>query len=69
MCAAKHYHAQDESLKIYRRKYKRRFAWIRAKKISPDAFSDWSEIASRMKAKCDAGEITKKDFLRWLGQQ
>ena len=31
-------HAQDELLKIYRREYKHRFAWIRADKISKDAF-------------------------------
>ena len=30
-------HAQDELLKIYRREYKRRFAWIRAGKISQEA--------------------------------
>ena len=28
-------------LKIYRREYKRRFAWIRAGKISKDAFTQW----------------------------
>ena len=33
--------AQDELLKIYRREYKRRFAWIRAGKISKDAFMQW----------------------------
>ena len=31
-------HAQDELLKIYRREYKHRFAWIRAGKISKEAF-------------------------------
>ena len=30
--------AQDELLKIYRREYKHRFAWIRTGKISKDAF-------------------------------
>lgn len=61
-------HASDELLKIYRREYKRRFAWIRAGKITPEAFSDWSETARRMKAKCDAGELAEEDFLRWLGR-
>ena len=32
-------HAQDELLKIYRREYMRRFAWIRAGKISQETFS------------------------------
>ena len=34
-------HAQDELLKIYRREYKRRFAWIRADKISQMEFAKW----------------------------
>ena len=34
-------HAQDELLKIYCREYERRFAWIRAGKISKDAFMQW----------------------------
>ena len=33
------YAMQDELLKIYRREYKRRFAWIRAGKISQETFS------------------------------
>lgn len=61
-------HADDELFKLYRREYKRRFAWIRAGKIAPEAFSDWSETARRMKAKCDAGELAEEDFLRWLGR-
>ena len=40
-------HAQDELLKIYRREYKRRFAWIRAGKISQETFSAWSKEAQK----------------------
>lgn len=38
-CTNMQSHAQDELLKIYRREYKRRFAWIRAGKISQETFS------------------------------
>ena len=59
-------HAQDELLKIYRREYMRRFAWIRAGKISQEAFSAWSREAQREKEKCGAGEISTDEFTRWL---
>ena len=59
-------HAQDELLKIYRREYIRRFAWIRAGKISQEAFSAWSREAQREKEKCGAGEISTDEFTRWL---
>ena len=59
-------HAQDELLKIYRREYKRRFAWIRAGKISQEAFSAWSKEAQREKEKCETGKISKDEFTQWL---
>ena len=49
-------HAQDELLKIYRREYMRRFAWIRAGKISQEAFSAWSKEAQKEKEKCESGQ-------------
>ena len=62
MCKA----AQDELLKIYRREYKRRFAWIRAGKISQEAFSAWSKKAQREKEKCENGKISQGEFAQWL---
>ena len=59
-------HAQDELLKIYRREDKRRFAWIRAGKISQESFSAWSKEAQREKEKCGAGEISMDEFTQWL---
>ena len=59
-------HAQDELLQIYRREYKRRFAWIRAGKISQEAFSAWSKEAQKEKEKCEAGEISQGEFVQWL---
>ena len=53
-------------LKIYRREYKRRFAWIRAGKISQEAFSAWSKEAQKEKEKCEAGEISQGEFAQWL---
>ena len=61
-------HAQDELLKIYRREYKRRFAWIRAGKISQEAFCAWSKDAQKEKEKCENGEIDQKEFTKWLKQ-
>ena len=61
-------HASDELLKIYRREYKRRFAWIRAGKISQEAFSAWSKEAQKEKEKCENGEISQKEFAHWLKQ-
>ena len=62
-------HAQDELLKIYRREYKRRFVWIRADKISQEAFSAWSREAQREKEKCENGEISQMEFSAWLNVQ
>ena len=59
-------HAQDELLKIYRREYKRRFAWIRAGKISQEAFSAWSKEAQKEKEKCENGKISQGEFAQWL---
>ena len=65
-CTHMQSHAQDELLKIYRREYKRRFAWIRAGKISQEAFSAWSKEAQKEKEKCEAGEISQGEFAQWL---
>ena len=61
-----HSHAQDELLKIYRREYKRRFAWIRAGKISQADFSAWSKEAQKEKEKCENGKISQTEFEKWL---
>lgn len=58
--------ADDPVFKIYRREYKRRFAWIKAGRISDSEFYAWSEQAREQKKKCDEGSITAEDFQRWL---
>lgn len=56
----------DEIFKIYRREYKRRFGWIRARKIHADDFYKWSELAREQKTKCENGEISMEEFAAWL---
>jgi len=56
----------DEVFKIYRREYKKRFAWIRAGRIAPGLFYAWGEKAREKKAECERGEITLEEFERWL---
>lgn len=57
----------DAVFRLYRREYKRRFAWIKAGRIEPDAFYAWSEKAREKKAECEAGKISFEDFSEWLG--
>ena len=46
--------------------YKRRFAWIRAGRISNTDFYTWSEQAREMKKKCDREIITLEEYVDWL---
>ena len=59
-------HTQDELLKIYRREYKHRFAWIRAGKISQEAFSAGSKETQKEKEKCESSKISQREFVQWL---
>ena len=52
--------------KIYRREYKKRFAWIKAGKITKDEFYFWSEKAREKKAECEEGKITLEELGQWL---
>ena len=56
----------DAVFRLYRREYKRRFAWIKAGRIEPDAFYAWSERAREKKAECEAGKMSFEDFSEWL---
>ena len=57
--------AGNDAFKAYRREYKRRFAWIKAGRITDQQFYDWSERAGAQKKKYDEGAITLEDFRRW----
>lgn len=58
--------SDDEVFKVYRREYKKRFAWIRAGRITKDEFYAWSEGAREKKTECDSGAITLEEFAAWL---
>lgn len=58
--------ANAEPFKIYRREYKRRFAWIRSGRIKPDDFYAWSRISREKRADCEAGKISLEEFAAWL---
>ena len=60
--------SDDPVFKIYRREYKKRFAWIKAGNIDDDAFKRWSKKAREEKKKCDNGTITLEEFKRWLAE-
>lgn len=50
----------------YRREYKRRFAWIKAGKISVEEFTAWSKRAQEKKKECDNERIALDEFKAWL---
>ena len=58
--------SDDPVFKIYRKEYKRRFAWIRTGRISDTDFYAWSEKAREMKKKCDQKVIRLEEFQEWL---
>lgn len=58
--------ADDDVFKAYRREYKRRFAWIKAGRVTAEEFYAWSEKAREKKAECDEGKITLGEFEGWL---
>ena len=60
--------SEDEVFKIYRREYKKRFAWIRVGRLTKDEFYAWSEKAREKKAECETGKITLEEFSEWLRQ-
>lgn len=60
--------SSDEAFKLYRREYKKRFAWIKAGKILPEQVYAWGEKAREKKAECEDGKITLEEFGMWLKQ-
>ena len=54
--------------KAYRKEYKKRFAWIKAGRITDEQFYAWSEQAREMKKKCDGKAITLDELMAWLNQ-
>ena len=58
--------SSDEAFKLYRREYKKRFAWIKAGKVLPEEVYAWGERARKKKRECEEGKITLEEFEGWL---
>ena len=58
--------SDDPIFKAYRKEYKRRFAWIKAGRITDQQFYDWSERARAEKDKCEQRLISQKELETWL---
>ena len=58
--------ANNNAFKAYRKEYKKRFAWIKAGRITDQQFYDWSERARAEKDKCEQGLISLKELEDWL---
>ena len=56
----------DQVFQAYRREYKRRFAWIKAGKITEEQFADWHKVAKARKRDCDREDISLDEFQAWL---
>lgn len=60
--------SSDEAFKLYRREYKKRFAWIKAGKVLPEEVYAWGEKAREKKTECEEGKISLEEFEAWLKQ-
>ena len=52
----------DQAFQEYRREYKRRFAWIKAGKLTEEQFAAWHKAAKTRKKDCDREIISLDDF-------
>ena len=60
--------SSDEVFKEYRREYKKRFAWIRAGRITAEDFYAWSASAQAKRDECAEGKITLVELKKWLAE-
>lgn len=56
----------DQVFQEYRRAYKRRFAWIKAGKLTEDQFAAWHKAAKSRKKDCGQEIISPDKFKSWL---
>ena len=56
----------DQVFQEYRREYKRRFAWIKAGKLTEEQFAAWHKAAKARKKDCDREIISLDEFKVWL---
>ena len=56
----------DQVFQEYRREYKRRFAWIKAGKLTEEQFAAWHKAAKARKKDCDREIVSLDEFKSWL---
>lgn len=56
----------DKPFMAYRKEYKKRFARIKAGRITNEEFLAWGERARAKKQACDEGTISLDEFREWL---
>lgn len=57
---------EDKPFMAYRKEYKKRFARIKAGRITNEEFLAWGERARSKKQECDAGTLSLDEFREWL---
>lgn len=60
--------SENKVFSAYRKEYKKRFARIKAGRLTQEEFYAWSEKAREKKAECDDGELSLEEFVEWLEQ-
>lgn len=60
--------SEDKVFSAYRKEYKKRFARIKAGRLTQEEFYAWSEKARGKKAECDDEKLSLDGFVEWLGQ-
>ena len=55
--------------KVYRKEYKKRFAWIKAGRITAEAFYCWSRQAREKRDECKQGQLSLEEFQAWLKKE
>jgi len=59
---------ENPVVNAYSKAYKKRFAWIKYKRISKEDFYEWSEQARALRDKCLAGKISLEEYKAWLDE-
>lgn len=57
------------NLEAYRKEYKKRFAWIKAGRITAEAFYCWSRQAREKRDECKQGQLSLEEFQAWLKKE
>ena len=69
LAAIEHYKAKtadDKSLQIYSKYYKRYSARVKVRQIKEAEFKKWKYKAMDMRDKCSDGEISPEEYTEWM---